>query len=883
MTETNYTFYLKVQRVEKTCLFELSWGEGQQLTVTLPYPENLTIFYQEWSSVYLSFYKQALRGRVAQTGSLGVPPIDWHAKLVQAEATLLYEFHQWLRSAQLFEIRSRIAQVGREWGMGNGEWGEGGRGERGERGRGDDSSPLQKNHSLLPTLDIFLTCNPLEIARLPWEAWEIGREFAARGSIRIVRMPVNIQGKTVTPQNRGHRARILAILGDDTGLDFKADKDAVRSLSPIADIEFIGWQPGQDINTLKTRIINTIAEENGWDILFFAGHSNETILTGGEFAIAPGTSLLLRELEEAITIAKERGLQFAIFNSCNGLSIANGLIDLGLSQVAVMREPIHNKVAQEFLLRFLQSLAEYKDVHESLLLACQYLKLEKHLTYPSAYLIPSLFRHPNAELFRIKPFGNKERLKRWLPTKKEAIALAILISASWQLPIQDILLEQRVLIQARYRQFTNQVPMTKEAPVLLVQIDEDSIKKAGISDPKPMNRRYLAQLVDKLTALDAKVVGIDYLLDRYQKENDQYLADAIQTSIQKNQTWFVFGTKRKDGGGWFNLLPDFTNQNWSLQGDVMLLFANRISHVTLVPRRSTDPRTLPFAYLLSLGYWSNFEGSSEAPQPQLQSSVNWLSQVKKYVNEQTDKDYKQIFSQTAQLQTITNFSYQYNQRWLHPIIDFSIPPNQVYKRLPAWQLLDTPVDALKLDLKQNREWGMGHGGWGKKKNQQQEIIKKQPIVIIAAGGYGEAGVAQEGEDNFPVPAGLKYWRFQENPPDLRQVFPGSEVHAYLIHHFLTQRLVLPIPDLWLLGLAALLGKWTVLSLDAGTKEGKEKTNKLLFFFVPSGRSKWMIVMAGATGIYGLVSLQLYVTGGVLLPLIIPAIAFWSYVMVNLAE
>ncbi len=864
----NYTFYLKVQRVENTCLFELSWGKGQQLTVTLPYPENLSTLYQEWSSVYLSFYKQALRGRVAKTGSLGVPPIDWHAKLVQAEATLLYEFHQWLRSAQLFEIRSRIAQVSKVWGDG----------EMGKQAR-----RLFYEASPHPRVEIFLTCNPLEIARLPWEAWEIGTEFGARGRIQIVRMPVNIQGTTVTPKYRGRRVRVLAILGDDTGLDFQADKEAVLSLSSVADIEFIGWQPGQDANALKGVIVNAIADKKGWDILFFAGHSNETMITGGEFAIAPGVSLLLREIEASITIAKERGLQFAIFNSCNGLSIANALIDMGLSQVAVMREPIHNQVAQEFLLRFLHSLAEYKDVHESILSACQYLKLEKHLTYPSAYLIPSLFRHPNAELFRIKPFGTKERLKRWLPRKKEAIALAILIAASWQLPVQDILLEQRVLIQARYRQFTNQVPTTKEPPVLLVQIDEDSIKKAGISDPKPMNRRYLAQLVDKLTALDAKVVGIDYLLDRYQKENDQYLANSIQASIEKNQTWFVFGTKRKDGGGWFNLLSEFANPNWSLQGDVMLLFANRISHVTLVPRRSTEPRTLPFGYLLSLAYWSNFAGSSEPPQPQLQSSVNWLSQLKTYINDKTDEDYKEIFSSTARLQTITNFSYQYNQRWLHPIIDFSIPPNRVYKRLPAWQLLDNPVDSIKLDFKQNGELGVGSGEWEINKNQGQQIINKQPIVIIAPGGYGEAGVAAEGEDNFQVPAGLKYWRFQENPPDLRQVFPGSEVHAYLIHHFLTRRLVVPIPDLWLLGVAALLGKWTVLSLEAGTNEAKEKTNKLFFFFVPDGRSKWMIAMAGATGVYGLVSLQLYVTGGVLLPLVIPAMTFWSYVMVNLTD
>ncbi|HBK65296.1 MAG TPA: histidine kinase, partial [Cyanobacteria bacterium UBA11166] len=603
-----------------------------------------------------------------------------------------------------------------------------------------------------------------------------------------------------------------------------------------------------------------------WDILFFAGHSNETSLTGGEFAIAPGNSLLLQEIEGSLIIAKERGLQFAIFNSCNGMSIANRLIDLGLSQVAVMREPIHNQVAQEFLLRFLASLAEYKDVGESLLSACQYLKLEKHLTYPSAYLIPSLFCHPHAPLFRIKPFGNKERLKHLLPRKKEAIALAIFIATSWQLPVQDILLEQRVLTQARYRQFTHQLPEAKQPPVLLVQIDEESIKKAGIYDPKPMNRRYLAQLVDKLTALDAKVVGIDYLLDRYQKENDPYLAQAIQTSITKNQTWFVFGITRKDGGGWFNLLPDFANKNWSLQGDVMLLFAQRISHVTLVPRKSTDPRNLPFAYLLSLAYWSNFVSDNQPPQPQLPSSVNWLSQIKTYINEETDEDYKNLFSSTARLQNITNFAYQYNQRWLHPILDFSIPPNRVYQRLPAWQLLDTRPDTLKLNLTQNGE---------------QKRIKKQPIIIIAPGGYGEAGVAAEGEDNFPVPGGLRYWRDRENPPDLRQLFPGSEVHAYLIHHFLTQRLVVPIPDLWLVGVAALLGKLIVLNWKQGTEARQKKSERLWGFIVPLGNRKSFLLMVAATGFYGLVSLQLYITGALLLPFAIPVTTFWTYLVLDL--
>ncbi len=60
---------------------------------------------------------------------------------------------------------------------------------------------------------------------------------------------------------------------------------------------------------LKTEIVETIASKTGWDILFFAGHSNETSLTGGEFSIAPNVTLSLSEIVPSLTVAKERGLQ----------------------------------------------------------------------------------------------------------------------------------------------------------------------------------------------------------------------------------------------------------------------------------------------------------------------------------------------------------------------------------------------------------------------------------------------------------------------------------------------------------------------------------------------------------------------------------------------
>lgn len=839
MNQSTSVFYLKVQRIEKTCIFELSWGKGQQLSVTIPFPEILSTLYQQWSANYLSFYKTELRGRVAAKGNIAPPPVDWHAKLVEAEAKLLYEFHHWLRSGELYEIRSTLAEAVRD----------------GERG------------SSSPPVDVFLSCNPLDLARLPWEAWEMGTEFAAKGKIRIVRTPLNIQRTTVTPPNRNRRARVLAILGDDTGLNFQADKEAVRSLSAIAEIEFVGWQKGRDDkDALKAEIVNAITDERGWDVLFFAGHSNETALTGGELAIAPGVSLFLQEIAQPLTIAMERGLQFALFNSCSGLSLANSLINLGLSQVAVMREPVHNRVAQEFLVRFLQRLAEftderkveYIDVHEALLTACQYLKLEKHLTYPSAYLIPSLFRHPEAQPFRFKPFGWGVKLKRWLPTKKESIALSALALIIWQLPIQSFLLEQRVLVQSAYRQATNQVPIAKQPPVLLVAIDEESVKQAKISDPKPLDRTYIADLINKLSAMNAKVIGLDYLLDRYQQEKDPKLAAAIRAAVQKQGTWFVFASRPQDPEGWFDVLPELAHPNWSLRGD-MRGIGDRPVHMRVQPLQDSPSHRPTLSYLMALTHQLNVEKSSNSPSPQLPSSENLLSQVKTYVARTTGKDYKTVFSPKDRLQPLTRWSYWLRQMWLQPIFDFSIPPEQVYQRIPAWKLLKTPVASSALRPEQ------------------------PPIVLIAPGGYGEAGVLGDGMDNLPVPAAVGYWRSQATPPDRRKIFPGGEAHAYMIHHFLNRRIVTPIPDLWLIVIAALLGKGIVLALEKAKQEKHIKKEKLFLFVFPERHGKWVLLLSSATAVYGVASLQLYITTAVVLPFVLPVATLWSFVLLGLLE
>ena len=812
--------HLKVQQIDRVCRFDLSWGQGQQLSATLDYPVELMQCYYAWQQAYLSFYKSVklsiaqpstqlepdeLRGRTIASGSFA-PAVDWQARLVEAETHLLQGLHCWLRQGELFEIRAAIAQS--------------------------------------QCSQVFLTCTPIELARFPWEAWEIGSDFAAVGAVRLVRIPATIRAAAVPLRRRG-RARILAILGDDTGLNFQADRAAVADLTRIAEVQFVGWQPGQSATEVKEAIRQAIADDRGWDVLFFAGHSNETLVTGGELAIAPGVSLQICEIAAPLTLAQSRGLQFALFNSCSGLAIAESLIDLGLSQVAVMREPIHNRVAQEFLRLFLHHLAAHRDVQESLQLACQFLRLEKNLTYPSAYLLPSLFCRPGAAWFQLPRIDWRLRLRQALPTRWQTIAFTACAALSLVPPAQTALLHQRLWTQALYRQTTAQVPPPATPPVLLVQIDDASLRRdPRIANPNPINRRYLAAVVDRLAQQKARVVGVDYLLDR-PVGDEPVLAQAIRKAVSQHQTWFVFGAPFSsfEQENLFAARP-VADPAWSLQGYVSIL----PEQVTL-PYPDEDCRAAcPF------GYWLALLHTSSPPPPQLSSSTDSRSLLAAAVAQAAPKNPQLQSLQRSRLSPVSASLYDtLGLPWFDPIVDYSIPPDRIYRRLAAWRLLEHPESLPDLS---------------------------HQIVIIAAGGYTEAGgVKPQQVDYYSVPPAVEFWRDRlprdngaatfrqgrsQNTPDYLPVLTGGEIHAYSLHHLLHQRLVVPVPDLLLLGLAGLLGR------GLADRVGKRKR-------------PWAIGLALATGLYGFASLQLFVSASVLLPWLLPSSLVWLLLLPRLKK
>ncbi len=418
----------------------------------------------------------------------------------------------------------------------------------------------------------------------------------------------------------------------------------------------------------------------------FAGHSNETELTGGELTIAPNQSIFIHEIARPLTIAKENGLQFAIFNSCNGMSIASTLVDLGLSQVAIMREPIHNRVAQEFLIGFVRRLAEYTDVHTALLSGCRALKLDKNLTYPSAYLIPSLFRHADAELFKPEPVGWQQALKQLLPkTRIEVIALTALSILSLLPPVQDLLMDLRLWTQAVYRQATHQLPRTVQPPVLLVAIDNDSLQGGGVDARKisPIDRAYLAQLLDKAQTLEPKVIGIDYVLSHPTREDDPFLKQSVQRAVAQD-TWLVFGSQEQNGQEINRVTPTIASPNQVLNGYVTAT----PNFVELLPQGRSCQAACPFAELLALAQSLRTSPIATLPQPSQPNPLDFRLRVMQSLAAHPSANSTGQFIQHAQLPAITSISQVLAQEWLHPILDFSLPPTQVYRRVSARQFLD---------------------------------------------------------------------------------------------------------------------------------------------------------------------------------------------------
>ena len=331
--------------------------QGRQFTGSLPAATELSECYRRWQMLYELLYQaRSLNIRRHQP-----PPIDEEIGIDEADVTCVSE-------ADFFDVSQELQNRIDTW-LDSEDF------RHIERQLRSRLHPSDEIRFIIQTEDS-------QLRKLPWYIWRFFRDYRLA---EVSLSPLNFEPRT-TVRNSAKQVRVLAILGDSTGIDIEADKRLLADL-PEAQTVFL-------VEPQRREVSEQLWDRQGWDILFFAGHSS-TQAEGetGQISINPMESLTIAQLRNALTEAIERGLQLAIFNSCDGLGLARQLADLHIPQMIVMREPVPDLVAQEFLKYFLTEFAGGRSFDIAVRKARERLQgIEGE--FPGASWLPVIFQNP---------------------------------------------------------------------------------------------------------------------------------------------------------------------------------------------------------------------------------------------------------------------------------------------------------------------------------------------------------------------------------------------------------------------------------------------------------------------------------------------------------
>lgn len=398
--------------------------------------------------------------------------------------------------------------------------------------RSEPFRPLQDK--LLERLDpkdqvrLIVQTSQMAVQRLPWHTWSFCDRYlnaeVALGSLAFERV------EQLRP--RRSRVRVLAVFGHDQGLDLQTDQALLNRL-PDADVVFLA-EP--DRPTLNARLW----DPQGWDILFFAGHSSSQAASAtddatGRLYINSTDSLTIPELNHALRKAVERGLAITIFNSCDGLGLAQALGELSIPQVLVMAEPVPDYVAHEFLKSFLEAFARGEPFYLAVREAREKLHgLEGQ--FPCASWLPVIYQNlaespPTWSAMTIPQktaalggAGDRSRQKQRLLFSTLLIAAATLglrqfgLFQSWELEAFDQFMTLRRL------EGTDNRLLVVEVTEADLQAQNSEQRTGSLSDAA------LSDLLRILEPMEPRLVGLDIYRDFPVRADQQVLARQLRST-----------------------------------------------------------------------------------------------------------------------------------------------------------------------------------------------------------------------------------------------------------------------------------------------------------------------------------------------------------------
>ena len=365
-------------------------------------------------------------------------------------------------------------------------------------------------------IEVILDVNDGEqqLARLPWQEWTFFDTYPkAYLSFSLTKFgPLEQRQRKVAGE-----VRILAILGDSENINIEVDKTQLEAVvgSKVTFLE----QPSHQ------EFFAALASPAGWDILFFAGHSH-TEKGEGFLQINPTQKITLKKLKFGLKESMKNGLHLAIFNSCDGLGLAQALAELEMPNVIVMRDTVPDLIAQTFLKRFLDQFSEGSSIGLSVREAQGWLQGMADYLHRAGWL-PVLYRNPAVPSLSWQELqsarGGVDTSSDDGPNHSNASWSMALLSSLMTL---GLVLTIRALggLQGLELKAFDQLMQLRPAEAvderyLVITIDEADIqaqKKMNFQEPRTessLSDQALHQLLKKLTPYDPSVIGLDIYHD----------------------------------------------------------------------------------------------------------------------------------------------------------------------------------------------------------------------------------------------------------------------------------------------------------------------------------------------------------------------------------
>jgi CHASE2 domain-containing sensor protein len=361
------------------------------------------------------------------------------------------------------------------------------------------------------------------IRKLPWHLWDLLEMYPKAEVVLSALKYERLESKQLTPKKK---VRILAILGNSLGINIQKDRRLLENLPNAATTFLIEPQPKE---------INDYLWNQHWDILFFAGHS-DTEGDTGRIYINQNDSLTINQLKYALRRAIARGnLQIAIFNSCDGLGLACDLESLQIPQIIVMREPVPDEVAHEFLKQFLRTFVRGESFYLAVREARERLQgLEDK--FPCASWCPVICQNPTEVAPTWQQLCGNSEISLSKRIRTTALLASVVITSlvmglrylgmlqGWELKAFDQLMQLRA-------------DEPQDERLLIITIDDEDIQ---YQDKKKIERRgslsdsALNQLLQKLEQYQPRAIGLNIYRNFPVDSNYQSLA----TRLKNNQNFF---------------------------------------------------------------------------------------------------------------------------------------------------------------------------------------------------------------------------------------------------------------------------------------------------------------------------------------------------------